>query len=480
MNRSVARGKNFRTPRAPVVHCVVLYLVIMISGCTNQGADLERIRAVGEFRVALVSRPHTYSFEPQGMQGFDSDLLKAFSARHGLRLKLTHVATASQALSLVANREAHFAAGLIPVTTDLTSGVRFGPSYAMLQAQVIYRSDFQHPRSPADLVNTKISTAAAGLGDLALADIANTTAGLHWEAAPATSSEQLLVRLNTGEIDYAVIPSVDFDLLRLKYPHLNVGFDVGQMHAAAWALSNRWDPSVDKFMSDFFLEIGSNGTRSELWRRYYGHLVSFDFVDARAFLRAYSERLPTFRHMFIESAGNVGIDWRFLTALGYQESHWDPDARSPTGVRGLMMLTRATARRLGVSRLDPGEAIDGGARYIADLESRLARSVADDERMWFAIAAYNVGLGHLEDARKLTHQRGGDPNTWRDVLRHLPLLARPNVARTTRYGRARGGETVHFVRNIRRYFDTIRLLERVDLETPKRPKRFVWSTLRLP
>lgn len=468
------------TFRVTFYRTVLVGLLLLTAGCSERAPNLDRIRSMGEFRVALVSGPHTYSLQARGLRGFDYDLLKAFSVRHGLKLKLTPVDTASEALNLIVNRDVHFAAGLIPVTTEHASGIRFGPSYAMLQAQVIYRSKSKRPRTPHDLVNTKISTAAGGLGDLVLSAVAESTEGLRWKAIRRTSSEQLLVELNIGNVDYAVIPSIDFDLLRLKYPHLDVGFDLGEMHAAAWAFPRWWDRSVHRDIRDFFLEIGTSGFRSNLWRRYYSHLVSFDFVDARSFLRAYNERLPFYKTLFIESASKAGLDWRFLAALSYQESHWNPDARSPTGVRGLMMLTRATARRLGVSRLDPPEAIDGGARYIADLQSRLAKSIPTDERMWFAIAAYNIGLGHLEDARKLTQRRGGNPNLWRDVRRHLPLLARPSVARTTRYGRARGGETVHFVNNIRRYFDTMRLLERVDIQAPSAPERSIARWLRIP
>ena len=475
---------------SPIIHTATLHteifrrivftFVIAIGGCTDHLPHLDRVQAMGEFRVALVSGVHTYFFEPQGMVGFDYDLVKAFSAKHGLRLKLTRVESVTEALKLIERRKVHFAAGLIPVTTNLGVRTRFGPSYAMLQGQVIYRSESARPRDPTDLLDAKIATAAGGLGDLALLDINENTPQLQWQAIENVTSEKLLVQLSTGDIDYAVIPSIDFDLLRLKYPHLNVGFNVGDMHAAAWAFSKHWHPSVHDAMTDFFLEIGDNGIRSKLWRRYYGHLVSFGFVDARAFLRAYIERLPRFRERFIESANKVAIDWRFLAALSYQESHWDPTARSPTGVRGLMMLTRATARRLGVSRLDPNEAIDGGARYVADLESRLSPSVPEDERIWFAIAAYNIGRGHLEDARKLTQQRGGDPNLWTDVRRHLPLLSRESVARTTRYGKARGGETVHFVRNIRRYFDTLRQLEPIEVQTPSSRAQYGWSSLRLP
>jgi membrane-bound lytic murein transglycosylase F len=330
----------------------------------------------------------------------------------------------------------------------------------LVQAQVIYLSGKPRPLDTAALVGAKIETLAGGVGETELTRLARTAPDLRWTTRSASSTERLLARLNAGVIDYAVVPSTDFMVMRSKYPRLEVGFDLGQLHATAWALSTRSDASVDHAVLDFFVQSEQDGLRGRLWDRYYGHYGDFDFVDARAFLRAYHERFPRLRHLFLDAAAAIGIDWRLLAALSYQESHWDPRARSPTGVRGLMMLTRSTAEHLQVSRLDPREAVDGGARYLADLRDRLPPAVGDDDRLWFALAAYNIGLGHLEDARVLTERRGGNPNVWRDIRRHLPLLSDKSVAAATRHGTARGGQAVHFVANIRRYFDAIRLLEK--------------------
>ena len=272
-----------------------------------------------------------------------------------------------------------------------------------------------------------------------------------------------MARLDAGSIDYAVIPSLDFEVLRAKFPKLDVAFDLGPPRAAAWALSEQFEPSIDNAIVDFFAATEHIRLRENLWYRYYGHYDDFDFVEARAFLRSYDERLPAFREFFRSTAAVTGIDWRLLAALSYQESHWNPAARSPTGVRGLMMLTRRTAASLGVSRDDPAESIAGGGRYLANLIARLPESIEGEERLWFGLAAYNIGLGHLEDARRLTQQAGRDPGAWQDVRRYVALLSSRAIAKRTRYGRARGGETLQFVTNIRRYLDTIRLLERREL-----------------
>lgn len=443
--------------------CRLGLLAATVVACDGHGPSIDALRAGGELRVALVSVPHTYYLEPEGILGFDYDLLRAFCDELGIRLKVTLVASRALATKLVAEKKVHLAAGLLPVTAEPATKIRFGPSYAMLQSQVIYGTGEARPESVADLAGVAIETVAGGGGIIELNKLARAMPTLQFVAPEDASSEHLLARLDDGSIDYAVIPSLDFDVLQSKYPQLDVAFDLGPPRAAAWALSEQFEPSIDNAIADFFAATEHTRLRENLWYRYYGHYEDFDFVDARAFLRAYDERLPALREFFTSTATDTGIDWRLLAALSYQESHWNPAARSPTGVRGLMMLTRRTAAALGVSRDDPGESIAGGGRYLADLIARLPASIKGEERLWFGLAAYNIGLGHLEDARRLTQQAGRNPGAWLDVRRYVGLLSKRSVAKKTRYGRARGGETLHFVANIRRYLDTIRLLERREV-----------------
>ena len=142
--------------------------------------------------------------------------------------------------------------------------------------------------------------------------------------------------------------------------------------------------------------------------------------------------------------------------MSYQESHWNPRAKSFTGVRGMMMLTLATAKELGiVSRLDPEQSIKGGAKYLTNLLKRIPDRITHPDRLWFALAAYNVGMGHLEDARVLTDRQGANPDMWVDVKIRLLQLRQKKYYKTTRYGYARGNEAVAYVDNIRRYYDTL-------------------------
>ena len=142
--------------------------------------------------------------------------------------------------------------------------------------------------------------------------------------------------------------------------------------------------------------------------------------------------------------------------MSYQESHWNPRAVSPTGVRGLMMITLTTAKQLGVkNRMDPEQSINGGAKYFQKVFKRIPSEIPEPDRTWFTLAAYNIGWGHVEDARKITLTQGGDADRWVDVKERLPLLRQRKYYKSTRYGYARGDEPVQYVDNIRRYYETL-------------------------
>ena len=146
------------------------------------------------------------------------------------------------------------------------------------------------------------------------------------------------------------------------------------------------------------------------------------------------------------------IPWTLLAAQSYQESHWDRLAKSPTGVRGLMMLTQRTAKEMGIQyRTNAKQSIYGGAKYYASLYKRIPESVKGLDRYKFAFAAYNVGMGHLYDARALAKKQGKDENSWKDIKSVLPLLSKRKYYKHLKHGYARGQEPVNYVDAIYEY-----------------------------
>ena len=202
----------------------------------------------------------------------------------------------------------------------------------------------------------------------------------------------------------------------------------------------------------FFAALKGEGRLAQILDRYYGKTDGFDYLQSRDFMTHIQTRLPAYRDWFQQAAAEVGVDWRLIAAIGYQESQWDPSATSPTGVRGLMMLTEETARGLEIAdRLDPKSSIFGGARYIVSVREMIPERIPEPDRTWMALAGYNVGFGHLEDARILTQMHGKNPDRWEDVREHLPLLTQERWYTKVKRGYARGWEPVRFVQNIQTY-----------------------------
>jgi len=205
-------------------------------------------------------------------------------------------------------------------------------------------------------------------------------------------------------------------------------------------------------------ESHSAGLRITFLDERFAYLESFAHLEAmrhgghKLFAQRIETRLPRYEGLMQSAAREHDLDWHLIAAMSYQESFWNPDATSPTGVRGLMMLTLQTAKELSVTdRLDPRESIHGGARYFAQLRNRLPASIAEPDRTWMALAAYNIGMSHLEGARVLTQHLGKDPNVWTDVKQHLPLLEDKHYYQYLRNGYARGNEAVAYVERIRQY-----------------------------
>tara|TARA_R110001583_G_scaffold9108_4_gene43062 strand:+ start:196 stop:1437 length:1242 start_codon:yes stop_codon:yes gene_type:complete len=341
------------------------------------------------------------------------------------------------------------------------SGVYYTRPIIKMQPLVVYRRGLNGISEPSDLVGLELGTLSeAGTGE-ALRDLQKRHPTLSWKESHELEVAELLARVENGTLDAAVIFEHQFRLNRLFFPNVERGFILGDPLSMAWAVPSGRGLGLLEAANRFLQDLQESGMLDRLVSRYFGHDDYLEYVGTRTFLDHLDARLPRYTELFQQSARETGFDWKLLAAVGYQESHWDPDAVSPTGVRGLMMLTNPTASEMGISdRTDPAQSIDGGARYLRSIKDRLPESITGDDRLFMAMAAYNVGLGHLYDARKIAEMRGGAPDSWTDVRAALPLLQQREWHSQTRYGYARGGEPVIYVRNIRRYYEMIEYVER--------------------
>jgi membrane-bound lytic murein transglycosylase F len=238
-----------------------------------------------------------------------------------------------------------------------------------------------------------------------------------------------------------------------------VGFTLGPTDQIAWALPKGAE-ELHESIAAYFAEIEATGKLKQILDRYYFASSEFDYVGSRAFIRHVNTRLPQYRNFFLEAERSTGIDWRLLAAIAYQESHWDPNAVSPTGVRGMMMLTERTANMMEVSnRQDARGSILGGAHYYLRTRRKVPERIGEPDRSWLTVAAYNLGFGHLEDARILTQHQGADPDRWDEVRARLPLLSDKEWFSRVQRGFAPGQTAVVYVDNVRRYYEILMWLD---------------------
>jgi membrane-bound lytic murein transglycosylase F len=440
-----------------MIRLLTLLLVMLVLAACGRQPDtvLEEVRKEGELVVLTRNSPTTYYEGPEGPTGLEYDLASLFAARLGVRLRMVVPRNFAEIFNLVATRRFHFAAAGLTVTEERQSQVRFGPSYQTITSQLVYRSGNGRPMD-LNRLNGRLEVVAGSSHVELLRALRLEFPELSWYENGRMESEELLSRVWDKTIDYTIADSNELGINQRFYPELRVAMDVSDPQQLAWAFPIYEDTTLYDEAVAFFEEIIANGQLRQLLDRHYGHVEQLDYVGTRRYMRHIEERLPEFRQLFEAAAEATGQDWRLLAAMGYQESHWDPEARSPTGVRGIMMLTLNTMRQLGLdNRLDPEQSITGGARYFRDIKDRLPERISEPDRSWLALAAYNVGMGHLEDARVLAERNGGNPDKWVSVKRFLPLLSEKKWYENTRYGYARGREPVQYVENIRSYFDIL-------------------------
>ena len=449
-----------------------LSAVPLITQHAQSPSVLEQIRKQNELVVLTRNSPTTYYAGANGPTGFEYDLAQLFADYLGVRLKIVVPENFNAIIPNVAQRNVHLAAAGLTITEERKKQVRFGPSYQSITQQLIYRSGNPRPRSLDELSGGLVEVVAGSSHAARLNDLSRSLPSLSWQASDQAGEAELLSRVWNKSIDYTIADSNAFMLNQRFYPELRVAFDVSRPQQLAWAFPKGKDDSLYNEATKFFALIERNGQLAQLRDRHYSHVRDFDYVGTRKFLRHMEQRLPRYQAHFEKAARTYDLDWRLLAAIGYQESHWNHRAISPTGVRGIMMLTRKTAAEMGYQdRIKPQNSIDGGARYFRKLKNRLPEHIMEPDRTWFALAAYNMGMGHLLDARSLTEQQGGDPDKWVDVKKHLPLLMQKRWYRKTRFGYARGLEALQYVENIRSYYDI--LVWRNEARQPPAPLHLV-------
>ncbi|HEC12027.1 MAG TPA: membrane-bound lytic murein transglycosylase MltF [Acidiferrobacteraceae bacterium] len=434
--------------------------LLLLPATLMQLNRLDTVKASGTLRVLTLNGPTSFYSGPDGNVGFEYDLAGAFANSLGVQLEMVVVENFKDMLPRIASGEGDFAAAGITITEQRKSLVRFSPPYQEIRQQVVYRRGTEKPYNIKELAKHHPTIVAGTSFSERLNELKKRHPKLEWTEVDDQGPEDLLIEVWEGLQEATIADSNLVAVVQQFYPELSVAFNIQRPEQLAWAFPLSDDHSLYNAAAKFIKEAQSSGALSRIIDRYYGPASRSTYPNLAAYQRRIESILPEYQSMFEKVGAEHDLDWRLLAAQAYQESLWNPEAVSPTGVRGIMMLTNRTARFLNVKdRVDPYESISGGTLYLRDLIDRVPATVEEPDRTWMALAAYNVGMGHLEDARVITAKQGGNPNIWKDVRERLPLLAKPAWYRKTRHGYARGYEPVQYVRRIRTYYD---ILVKVD------------------
>lgn len=416
----------------------------------NRYAQIQQTKTL---RVGMINHPLGYFVGVNGNVGIEYDLASAFANYLNVSLDVTTFENSESLFNALKENKIDMASAGLLYQSEQAKQFQIGASYYSASWQVAYKKGTRRPYTLNDLHSELLIPTGSAVIPL-LQQLQENHPTLRWQVTDKFTQEELLIQVAEGKIPYTVAVSVDISAAQHIKPDIAVGFDLTDEAPVVWYLQNSAYSELQAAVLEFMNQANENGTISRIEEKYFNHLARFDYVDTASYLRAIETVLPKYQPLFEKYRGD--FDWQMLAAIAYQESHWDPTATSPTGVRGIMMLTRDTAERMGISdRTNAEQSIKAGSEYLHLLISQLPQTIAKEDRIWFGLAAYNMGMGHLIDVRRLTKQLGGNPDNWLEVKKNLPLLAEKRYYTGLKYGYARGFEAFNYVENIRRYYHSI-------------------------
>jgi membrane-bound lytic murein transglycosylase F len=435
----------------------LILLCIYPAGCDwiAPYQSLPKILKSGELIVVTRNNGNCYYLYRDEPMGFEYELAKAFAEHLGVRLKIKIAHQWNDLIPEVLSGKSALIAASMTATAPRKKRIGFSDPYMTIRQHLITHRDNVHIDAIEEIGERAIHVREGTSYQERLQQLQRDGHGFRIALAPNVPTEELIRRVAMKEIDFTVADDNIALLNRRYYPQIVISTAINPHQGLAWGIH----PKAHRLAAEinrFFKKIQTDGRFSEIYERYYGDVSNFDYVDLRTYHRRITSRLPRFEGIIREAAAKHGFDWRLIAAQTYQESHLRVWARSHAGAYGLMQLTRSTAKSLGVTDIyAPEQNIPAGVRHLKDLYNHY-KEIEGDDRLWIALAAYNIGMGHIQDARDLTRDRGENPDSWTALKKTLPLLSQKAFYKGSRYGFCRGEEPVDYVRQIRLYYDILK------------------------
>lgn len=441
------------------------FIMLMLFGCSDEASISAQKKAkqasdTHTIRFVTINSPNTYyTNEYDQLAGLEYDLAKRFVDSLGPQYKLEVIVVDSFAKLIPAllSNHADIAAADISITTERKNIVEFSDPYHDVQQFVVYNRDRNPKPKKLEALEGHIIAVPAGTSFAErMRKLGKQHAGLVWDEIQNTSSEQMLEALANEEIDYTIADSHLLAVMQYYHPSISPAFAIGEPEQIAWAMARGKNPALLKKINAFFKQIKQDGTLRNLVDRYHGNTKRLKTIDVKTFLARMQTILPKYSRLFKEAQDITDVDWRLLAAISYQESHWDTYSTSPTNVRGLMMLTEQTSDMMNVEdRLDPKQSIPAGAKFFLWMKDRFPERIPEPDRTYFALAAYNNGVGHIEDARVLAQKLGLNPDSWADVKTTLLKLNDPQYYTNAKYGYCSCGGPIIYTESVRSYYQIL-------------------------
>ncbi|MFT7003428.1 MAG: membrane-bound lytic murein transglycosylase F [Sulfurimonas sp.] len=420
---------------------------------------LDVIKKTKVLNVVLLNAPSTYYIGSDGPQGFEYDLLDAYAKHLGVDLNITTANTIKEAIEFSQLPNIHITSAALTKTKLRQKTFNFGPSYFEVQQQFIcnrgMKADGTFPRDVEDLAGLRVTVGEETSYSETIESLQKDGFDINATFDSELSTEELIEQVASHKIDCTIVNSNVYALNQRYFPRIALAFVATEREQSAWLLA----PDSKNLAADMYAWFNSynqSGKLLQLKDHYYSYVLFFDYYNNKMFYKRVKSRLPKYKKYFTKYGEKYNIPWTLLAAQSYQESHWNPKAKSFTGVRGLMMLTRHTAKLLGVkNRLNPQQSVRGGTRHLNQMLKYVPKEVEGENRLKFALAAYNIGMGHIKDAQILARKMGLNQNIWRDLKQALPLLSQKRYYKGLNHGYARGSEPVRYVDFIFDYRDIL-------------------------
>jgi membrane-bound lytic murein transglycosylase F len=431
---------------------ILSFTTLAMNGCDaiywNESTSLakaqESTQNEKEIRVLTLKNPLTYSTDRAGHKfGIDYDLLENFGTHYNFKIRFIPVSSELEMKQALTDGKAEIAAARI-ATPDKDQEFLVGPAYEETFLTLFCRRQAQ-VANVQDLNDKKIGVLAKNATWSFYQNLLSRAPQANIYTRQGPTAQGLFRELGSKNLDCVVAENLEGQLYARYYASVEKVTAISGNYSLSWLV--RPDlPDLNRLLQAWFQKASREDEIMRVHDRYKLYLSELDRNDVIRFMKQSRRVLPELAADFKHAAREHDVPWQLIAAVCYQESQWDNEAVSYTGVRGLMQLTRSTADHLGVDdRTDPLQSIWGGAKYLRYLLNKTPRHLNFKDRMALALTAYNIGFAHLRDAQKLAERQGKNPNSWRHLREVLPLLENPAYEDQLEYGSARGTEAVDFV-----------------------------------